>query len=311
MTSRIEELVSPTRVDGFINFKPWTTVAVNDEPWLRDPAWHAARAEQLAARDAYLASPSMRAGQTVAQRNAVVNDPAYTSSSQAALSKPEDPYYWETFIEERKKKEAVEVPTKLAEKRQKKGIIDRALSVARYIPGGTGELADKLSRKRADKSGGMSLPPELGGSLENFTVSGFGSGGMIPSTPYAPPRGGMYPQPGYGKMSKGVLAVMAANGQLPVTANPTSHACLKCPPGYVKIQLPVSRSPGGTQLAGTRLVCVLRSIAIQAGLARAPRKAGGISSKQIRDARKVQHVIQSLTVNRKPRLALKKGSRKT
>lgn len=110
-------------------------------------------------------------------------------------------------------------------------------------------------------------------------------------------------------MSRGLTALMVANGALPVTASPTRETCFKCPKGYVKVTLPQT-GMGRLAPGAYHTVCVLKSIATAAGLVKPSRRGGGISSSQIRAARHVQSVINSLTVARKPKTQLKKRGKR-
>ena len=74
----------------------------------------------------------------------------------------------------------------------------------------------------------------------------------------------------------------------------------KAPPGYVLVR--TSADPDDEPIA------VLKSVAYALGLKKRPTR-GGISAAEIRSARRVQNVIQSLTTQRQPKIKLKRGRR--
>lgn len=108
------------------------------------------------------------------------------------------------------------------------------------------------------------------------------------------PGGGAVPfSPGAAVQSGSSLA-----GGLPIITSPQSVSTLRAPKGYVIV----------TDSSG-RKVAVLAKVAYAMGLKKRPSRGGGITGREIRAARHVQAVIQSLTTTRKPKMPLKKGRR--
>lgn len=91
----------------------------------------------------------------------------------------------------------------------------------------------------------------------------------------------------------------AVGGQIPMVTDPVNVTAPRAPRGYVLVHMP----DGSTK-------AVLKEVAYALGLKKRPQKRGGISSKEIRTARKVQHLITSLTVARHPRTPIRKKARR-
>lgn len=89
---------------------------------------------------------------------------------------------------------------------------------------------------------------------------------------------------------------------LPLVVDAYSVETLRAPRGYVLIQNPESDDP-------TDKIAVLKEVAYSLKLRKRPSR-GGITANEIKAARRVQSVIQSLTVARKPRMPLKKRGRR-
>lgn len=89
---------------------------------------------------------------------------------------------------------------------------------------------------------------------------------------------------------------------LPLVTEAFSVETLRAPRGYVLIQNPDSDDPNDK-------IAVLKEVAYALKLRKRPTR-GGISASEIRAARRVQSVISSLTVARKPRMPLKRGRRR-
>lgn len=89
---------------------------------------------------------------------------------------------------------------------------------------------------------------------------------------------------------------------LPLVTDAFSVETLRAPKGYVLIQNPESDDPSDK-------IAVLKEVAYSLKLRKRPTR-GGISAREIKAARRVQSVISSLTVARKPRMPLKKRGRR-
>ena len=110
--------------------------------------------------------------------------------------------------------------------------------------------------------------------------------------------GGTAPRIGSNALGSGG-GLEAINGQIPMVTDAPNVTVPRAPRGYVLV-----RMPDGSVKA------VLKEVAYALGLRKRPKKRGGISSKDISTARKVQHLITSLTVARHPRTPIRKKARR-
>ena len=131
-------------------------------------------------------------------------------------------------------------------------------------------------------------PIQSGYNWIDQRLGGILPGGVLP-TAFQPKFHG----PG-GGMGGGVLT-----GEIPMVTNPQQVQVARAPRGYVHVTM-----PDGTQKA------VLKEVAYALGLRKRPQKRGGVSSRDVRVARRVQKFVTDLTVARQPRTRIaKKRSR--